>query len=152
MTALPETMTAITIVGKGGPEVLQPATVPVPPVGRGQVLIKVEAAGVNRPDVMQRLGLYPAPKGHSEIPGLESSTRNMRAVGSTGWSLSLWHAASCLTPSKRKSWSSQSRGNAMACKCIDRQRKLVDFLCKRGLTAMCRRAQARLAKMEGSTK
>ncbi len=39
--------------------------------GRGQLLIKVAAAGVNRPDVMQRMGLYPAPKGHSEIPGLE---------------------------------------------------------------------------------
>ena len=73
MTALPETMTAIAIVGKGGPEVLQPTTVPVPLLGRGQVLIKVAAAGVNRPDVMQRLGLYPAPKGHSEIPGLEVS-------------------------------------------------------------------------------
>ena len=73
MTAVPETMTAIAIVGKGGPEVLQPQTVPVPQPGRGQVLIKVEAAGVNRPDVMQRLGLYPAPKGHSEIPGLEVS-------------------------------------------------------------------------------
>jgi len=71
MTALPQTMTAIAIEGKGGPEVLQPATAPVPAVGRGQVLIKVAAAGVNRPDVMQRLGLYPAPKGHSEIPGLE---------------------------------------------------------------------------------
>lgn len=71
MTALPQTMTAIAIEGKGGPEVLQPATLPVPAVGRGQVLIKVAAAGVNRPDVMQRLGLYPAPKGHSEIPGLE---------------------------------------------------------------------------------
>lgn len=73
MTAVPQTMTAIAIVGKGGPEVLQPQTVPVPQPGRGQVLIKVEAAGVNRPDVMQRLGLYPAPKGHSEIPGLEVS-------------------------------------------------------------------------------
>jgi NADPH:quinone reductase len=71
MTALPETMTAIAIAGKGGPEVLQPTTVPVPLVGLGQVLIKVAAAGVNRPDVMQRLGFYPAPKGHSEIPGLE---------------------------------------------------------------------------------
>jgi NADPH2:quinone reductase len=66
-------MTAIAIVGKGAPEVLQPTTVPVPQLGRGQVLIKVAAAGVNRPDVMQRLGLYPAPKGHSEIPGLEVS-------------------------------------------------------------------------------
>ncbi len=44
---------------------------PVPAPGAGQVLIKVEAAGVNRPDVLQRQGLYPAPKGHSEIPGLE---------------------------------------------------------------------------------
>jgi NADPH2:quinone reductase len=73
MTALPATMTAIAIVGKGGPDVLQPATVPVPQPGRGQVLIKVAAAGVNRPDVMQRLGFYPAPKGHSDIPGLEVS-------------------------------------------------------------------------------
>lgn len=71
MTAVPQSMTAVAIVGKGGPEVLQPQTVPVPTPGRGQVLIKVAAAGVNRPDVMQRLGLYPAPKGHSEIPGLE---------------------------------------------------------------------------------
>lgn len=71
MTTLPADMTAIEIVGKGGPEVLQPATVAVPRAGAGQLLMKVEAAGVNRPDVMQRLGLYPAPKGHSEIPGLE---------------------------------------------------------------------------------
>jgi NADPH2:quinone reductase len=73
MTVLPATMTAIAIVGKGGPEVLQPTTIAVPQPERGQVLIKVAAAGVNRPDVMQRLGLYPAPKGHSEIPGLEVS-------------------------------------------------------------------------------
>lgn len=73
MSALPAEMTAIQIVGKGGPEVLQPVTLPVPRAGAGQFLVKVEAAGVNRPDVMQRLGLYPAPKGHSEIPGLEIS-------------------------------------------------------------------------------
>jgi NADPH2:quinone reductase len=73
MIAVPETMTAISIAGKGGPEVLQPVTVSVPQPGPGQVLIKVAAAGVNRPDVMQRLGLYPAPKGHSDIPGLEVS-------------------------------------------------------------------------------
>ena len=71
MTTLPADMTAIEIVGKGGPEVLQPVSLPVPRAGAGQLLIEVEAAGVNRPDVMQRLGLYPAPKGHSEIPGLE---------------------------------------------------------------------------------
>jgi len=71
MTTPPATMTAIAIAGQGGPEVLQPVTLPVPSAGAGQLLVKVAAAGVNRPDVMQRLGLYPAPKGHSEIPGLE---------------------------------------------------------------------------------
>ena len=71
MTTLRATMTAIAIAGKGGPEVLRPETIAVPQPGPGQLLVKVAAAGVNRPDVMQRLGLYPAPKGHSEIPGLE---------------------------------------------------------------------------------
>lgn len=71
MTSLPETMTAIEIEGKGGPEVLVARQVPVPQVGSGQILIKVHAAGINRPDVLQRQGLYPAPKGHSPIPGLE---------------------------------------------------------------------------------
>lgn len=73
MTTLPNTMTAIAIAGKGGPEVLRPETISLPQPGPGQVLVKVAAAGVNRPDVMQRLGLYPAPKGHSQIPGLEIS-------------------------------------------------------------------------------
>lgn len=71
MTPLPPTMTAIAITAKGGPEVLEPTTIPVPVPGSGQILIKVAAAGVNRPDVLQRKGLYPAPKGHSELPGLE---------------------------------------------------------------------------------
>lgn len=71
MTALPETMTAMAITGKGGPEVLQVSTLPVPQPGEHEILIKVHAAGVNRPDVLQRKGLYPAPKGHSELPGLE---------------------------------------------------------------------------------
>jgi NADPH2:quinone reductase len=71
MTTVPATMTAIFIAGKGGPEVLRPETIAVPQPGPGQLLVKVAAAGVNRPDVMQRLGLYPAPKGHSQIPGLE---------------------------------------------------------------------------------
>ncbi len=69
--ALPATMTAIAIDGKGGPEVLKPQMRDVPVPQAGQVLIKVAAAGVNRPDVLQRKGLYPAPKGHSELPGLE---------------------------------------------------------------------------------
>ncbi len=71
MTTLPDTMTAIAIDGKGGPEVLVARQMPVPLPGPGQLLIKVHAAGINRPDVLQRQGLYPAPKGHSEIPGLE---------------------------------------------------------------------------------
>ena len=64
-------MTAIEIAQPGGPEVLRPCLRPIPLPGPGEVLIKVAAAGVNRPDVMQRLGLYPPPPGASEIPGLE---------------------------------------------------------------------------------
>ena len=69
--SLPQKMTAIAIVGKGGPEVLQATSLEVPKPGPEQVLIQVKAAGVNRPDILQRKGFYPAPKGHSEIPGLE---------------------------------------------------------------------------------
>jgi len=68
---LPETMQAIEIREPGGPEVLVPAERPVPQPGEGEVLIKVAAAGVNRPDVLQRQGNYPPPKGASDIPGLE---------------------------------------------------------------------------------
>lgn len=80
MPTLPTSMTAITIASPGGPEVLVPTQVPVPHPASGQVLIKVAAAGVNRPDVLQRTGGYPAPKGHSEIPGLEVSGQ-IAAVG-----------------------------------------------------------------------
>jgi putative PIG3 family NAD(P)H quinone oxidoreductase len=71
--SLPETMTAIEIREAGGPEVLVPASRPVPRPGEGEVLIKVAAAGVNRPDCLQRQGSYPPPKGASDIPGLEVS-------------------------------------------------------------------------------
>jgi NADPH2:quinone reductase len=71
MTALPPRMTAIGIRAPGGPEMLVPEQRPVPVPGPGEVLIKVAAAGVNRPDVMQRKGLYPPPKGAPDIPGLE---------------------------------------------------------------------------------
>lgn len=64
-------MTAIAITGYGGPEVLQPCRRPVPAPGPGEVLVRVSAAGVNRPDLMQRQGLYPPPPGASDIPGLE---------------------------------------------------------------------------------
>jgi len=64
-------MTAIAISAPGGPEVLQPTTRPVPQPGPGEVLIRVAAAGVNRPDVLQRMGFYPPPPGASDLPGLE---------------------------------------------------------------------------------
>ena len=68
---LPEEMTVIEITTPGGPEVLQPATAPVPKPGSGELLVRVEAAGVNRPDTLQRKGLYPAPADASPLPGLE---------------------------------------------------------------------------------
>ena len=71
MAELPATMTAITVPTPGGPEALVPTERPVPQPGRGEVLVKVAAAGINRPDVMQRRGLYPPPPGASDIPGLE---------------------------------------------------------------------------------
>jgi len=71
MAALPSTMTAIGIKEPGGPEVLVPEQRPVPTPGDGEVLVRVRAAGVNRPDVVQRKGLYPPPPGAPDIPGLE---------------------------------------------------------------------------------
>ncbi len=68
---LPETMIAIEASQPGGPEVLVPVERPVPQPGAGEVLIRVAAAGVNRPDVLQRRGFYPPPPGASDIPGLE---------------------------------------------------------------------------------
>jgi len=64
-------MLVIEIREPGGPEVLVPARRPIPAPASGEVLVKVAAAGVNRPDVMQRLGKYPPPPGASDIPGLE---------------------------------------------------------------------------------
>ncbi len=71
MTGLPATMTAIAIHGAGGPDVLQPETRPLPVPGPGEILVKVAAAGVNRPDISQRQGKYPPPAGASDLPGLE---------------------------------------------------------------------------------
>ena len=68
---LPQTMTAIEARESGGPEVLVPGERPVPLPGADEVLIVVEAAGINRPDVLQRQGLYPPPKGASDLLGLE---------------------------------------------------------------------------------
>ena len=81
MGLIPQTMTAIQITSPGGPDVLAPVELTVPVPGSGQVLIAVAAAGVNRPDLLQRSGGYPAPKGHSPIPGLEVAG-TIAAVGS----------------------------------------------------------------------
>ena len=70
---LPEQMACVEISELGGPEVLKPATRPTPGPGRDEVLIRVAAAGINGPDVYQRRGLYPAPPGVTDIPGLEVS-------------------------------------------------------------------------------
>src|SRR3546814_17096988 len=64
-------MTAIAIREPGGPEKLVPETRAVPRPGPGELLIRVAAAGVNRPDVLQRMGFYPPPPGASALPGLE---------------------------------------------------------------------------------
>lgn len=78
--SLPSTMICIDPAGPGGPEVLQPVERPVPVPAAGEVLIKVAAAGVNRPDVLQRRGMYAPPPGATSIPGLEIAGE-MVAVG-----------------------------------------------------------------------
>ena len=71
MANLPAEMTVTEIAAAGGPEQLKSARRPMPKPGEGEVLVRVAAAGVNRPDVMQRQGRYPPPAGASDIPGLE---------------------------------------------------------------------------------
>jgi len=68
---IPDTITAIAIDHPGGPDVLRPIQMPTPKPGTGEILVKVAAAGINRPDMLQREGKYPPPAGASKIPGLE---------------------------------------------------------------------------------
>ena len=93
MTDLPETMTAIAISGPGGPEVLKAEEMPLPQPADGEVLVKVVAAGVNRPDVLQRLGLYPPPPGAPDIPGLEIAG----TVAMLGRNATRWHVGDKVT-------------------------------------------------------
>lgn len=67
----PQRMRAIELQGSGGPEVLACVSRPVPEPGKGEILVRVAAAGVNRPDILQRRGFYPPPAGAPDIPGLE---------------------------------------------------------------------------------
>jgi len=70
---IPATQTVIEIKAPGGPEMLVPASRPVPEPKAGEVLIRIAAAGVNRADCLQRMGRYPMPPGAPDIPGLECS-------------------------------------------------------------------------------
>ena len=72
-TNLPEFMSVIVASAVGGPDVLQPSKRPLPKCASDEVMVKVCAVGVNGPDLMQRKGLYPAPKGASDLLGLEIS-------------------------------------------------------------------------------
>ena len=76
---LPAQMHAVEIAAPGGPEALVPCRRPVPEPGHDEVLIRVRAAGINRPDVMQRQGQYPPPPGASDLPGLEVAGEVVRA-------------------------------------------------------------------------
>ena len=97
MSALPATMTCVEISKPGGPEVLVPATRPVPQPKVGEILIKVAATAVNRPDIAQRAGLYPPPPGASDLPGLEAAgTVAAFGAGVTGWKVG--DAICALTP------------------------------------------------------
>ncbi len=83
---LPTAMRAVEITAPGGPEVLRETERPVPTPGPGQILIAVDHAGVNRPDVLQRAGAYDPPAGASDLPGLECSG----IVVATGPGVSRW--------------------------------------------------------------
>jgi NADPH2:quinone reductase len=88
MASVPETMTAVEISTPGGPDVLVARTIATPKPAAGQILIKVAAAGVNRPDVQQRMGAYPPPPGHSPLPGLEAAG----TVAAVGPGVARWKA------------------------------------------------------------
>ena len=97
MADLPQSMTAIAIREPGGPEVLVPERRPLPTPGDSDILIRVAAAGVNRPDLLQRAGSYAPPKGASDLPGLEVAG----TVAAIGPDVSRWkigEAVCALTP------------------------------------------------------
>jgi NADPH2:quinone reductase len=85
MPELPSLMQAVRITQPGGPEVLAHVDEPLPEVRTGEVLVRVVAAGVNRPDIQQRRGLYPAPPGASEIPGLDVAGVVVAVADGVSW-------------------------------------------------------------------
>ncbi|TWG89004.1 putative PIG3 family NAD(P)H quinone oxidoreductase [Mesorhizobium sp. J18] len=97
MTTIPDRMTAIAISEPGGPMVLKPEKREVPKPGNGEILIRVRAAGVNRPDVLQRKGAYPPPPGASDLPGLEVSGE-VAALGEGARRWNIGETVTALTP------------------------------------------------------
>jgi NADPH:quinone reductase len=97
MSALPATMTCVEIKTPGGPEALVPTQRPVPQPKPGELLIKVAASGVNRPDLAQRAGVYPPPPGASDLPGLEAAG-TVAAIGAGVSDWSVGDAVCALTP------------------------------------------------------
>ena len=97
MSALPATMTCVEIKTPGGPEALVPTERPVPQPKPGELLIKVAASGVNRPDLAQRAGVYPPPPGASDLPGLEAAG-TVAAIGAGVSDWSVGDAVCALTP------------------------------------------------------
>jgi len=93
MSKLPERMTAIAIKTPGGPEALVPEERPVPTPGQSDILVRVRAAGVNRPDVMQRQGKYSPPPGAPDIPGLEIAGE----VAAIGANVKRWKVGDAVT-------------------------------------------------------
>ncbi len=90
---LPSKMTAVAISEPGGPLALKPETRELPQPGSGEILIRVKAAGVNRPDVLQRMGAYPPPTGASDLPGLEVAGE----VAALGSNVERWHEGDRVT-------------------------------------------------------
>ncbi len=97
MPNVPVDMAVVEIAAPGGPEQLRAAMRPVPHPGEGEVLVRVAAAGVNRPDVMQRQGRYPPPPGVSDLPGLEIAGEIV-ALGAKVSGLSLGEKVTALLP------------------------------------------------------
>ncbi|MDX5414581.1 MAG: NAD(P)H-quinone oxidoreductase [Rhodobacterales bacterium] len=90
---IPATMTVVEITAPGGPEVLKPATAPVPQPGPGQILIRIAYAGVNRPDALQRAGNYAPPPDASPLPGLEAAGH----VAAVGEGVTRWQVGDAVT-------------------------------------------------------
>jgi NADPH2:quinone reductase len=97
MTNIPAEMAVVEIAAAGGPEQLRPALRPVPRPRAGEVLLRVAAAGVNRPDVLQRLGRHPPPPGASDLPGLEVAGEVV-ALGPQVTGLSVGESVTALLP------------------------------------------------------